>query len=128
MATKTKEPNPVAVDEWLASLPDDQRAALQQLREQIRAAAPELVETIAYGVPMFYVGTTPILGLSAAKHHVALGVGSETLDTLQAELAGYDRAKDIVRFPPDRPLPAALVGKIVKARIAQHAVDKVGSA
>lgn len=123
---KAKAPNPAAVDAWLARLPDDQRAALQQLREQILATAPDVVELIAYGVPMFYVGTTPVLGFSVAKSHLALGVGSETLDTMRADLEGYDTAKDIVRFSPDRPLPAALVKKLVKARIAQHAVEKAG--
>ena len=126
MAAKAKESNPAAVDQWLAKLPDDQRKALQQLREQIRAAAPAVVETIAYNVPMFYLGTTAVLGFSVAKNHVALGVGSETLDTLKADLAGYDTAKDIIRFSPDQPLPAALVNKIVKARIVQHAADKAG--
>lgn len=51
MAAKTKQANPAAVDAWLSRLPEDQRAALQRLREQVRAAAPGAVETIAYGVP-----------------------------------------------------------------------------
>lgn len=123
---KAKEANPAAVDAWLAQLPDDQRAALQRLREQLRSAAPEAVETLAYGVPMFYIGTTSLFGLSAAKSHVALGVGSETLDAMRAELDGFDAAKGIVRFTPDKPLPEALVSKLVKARIAQHAAGKTG--
>jgi len=126
MAAKAKEPNPAAVDAWLARLPDDQRTALHRLREQIRAAAPGAVETIAYGVPMYYMGTTPLLGFNAFKDHVSLGVGSATLDTMRAELDGYDTAKGTVRFSPDRPLPAALVRKMVKARIAQHATGKAG--
>jgi uncharacterized protein YdhG (YjbR/CyaY superfamily) len=118
---KAKEPNPAAVDAWLARLPTDQRAALQRLREQIRAAAPDTVETIAWGVPIYYVGTTPLLGFNAFKDHVSLGVGSETLDTMRADLEGHDTAKGTVRFSADRPLAAALVRKIVKARIALQA-------
>ena len=120
MAAKPKAPNPAAVDAWLAKLPDDQRAALQRLRAQIRAAAPGAVETIAWNVPMFYVGMTPLLGLAAFKNHLSLGVGSQTLDTMRADLEGYDTAKGTIRFSPDQPLPAALVKKIVKARIAEN--------
>ncbi len=127
MAAKAKAPNPAAVDAWLATLPNNQRAALQRLREQIRAAAPEAVETIAYGVPMFYVGSTPLLGFNAFTNHVSLGVGSGTLDPMRAELEGYDTAKGTVRFSPDLPLPAGLVRKIVKARIALHAAGKPAS-
>jgi uncharacterized protein YdhG (YjbR/CyaY superfamily) len=120
MAPKSKEPNPAAVDAWLAKLPKDQRAVLQRMREQVRAAAPMLVETIAYGVPIFYAGTTPLLGFNAFKHHVSVGVGSATIDAVRADLEGYDTAKDTIRFTADRPLPAALVKKIVKARLALH--------
>ena len=125
MAAKAKEPNPEAVDDWLARLPKDQRATLQRLRELIRAAAPDAVETIAYGVPMFYAGTTALLGLNAFTSHMSLGVGSATLGAVRAELAGWDAAKDTVRFTSDRPLPAALVRKIVKARIALYAAGKM---
>jgi uncharacterized protein YdhG (YjbR/CyaY superfamily) len=121
---KAKEPNPAAVDAWLAKLPDDQRVALQRLREQVRAAAPGAVETIAYGVPMFYAGTALLLGFNAFKKHVSLGVGGATIDQLRGELEGYDTAKDTIRFTPDRPLPAALVKKLVKARLALLAAGK----
>lgn len=124
---KTKEPNPAAVDAWLAGLPEDQRSALQRLREQIRAAAPDAVETIGYGIPMFYVGTTPLVGFNAARNHIALTVASGTLfDTMRADLDGYDTAKGTVRFTPDRPLPAGLVKKLVRARLAEHAAGTGG--
>jgi uncharacterized protein YdhG (YjbR/CyaY superfamily) len=123
-ASKAKAANPAAVDAWLAKLPSDQRGALQRLREQIRAAAPGTVETIAYGVPMYYLGTSPLFGFSAFKHHVSLGVGSATFDAIQDALAGYDTAKGTIRFTPDRPLPAALVKRIVRARLDQHAADQ----
>jgi uncharacterized protein YdhG (YjbR/CyaY superfamily) len=124
MAPKSKAPNPAAVDAWLAKLPKDQRAVLQRMREQIRDAAPMLVETIAYGVPIFYAGTTPLLGFSAFKHHVSFGVGGATIDAVRADLEGYDTAKDTIRFTPDRPLPAALVKKLVKASVALHLASK----
>lgn len=118
---KAKEPNPAAVDAWLAKLPADQREALQRVREAIRAAAPEATETVAYNVPMYYAGTTPLLGFNAFKHHLSLGVGSKTIAAVGAQLDGYDTMKDTIRFTPARPLPAALVKKVVRARIALHA-------
>jgi uncharacterized protein YdhG (YjbR/CyaY superfamily) len=128
MSAKAKQPNPAAVDAWLARLPHDQRAALERLRNQIRAAAPEAVETVGYGIPMFYVGTTPLVGFNAAKNHVALTVASGTLfDTMGADLEGYDTAKGTLRFTPSRPLPAALVKKLVKARLAEQAAGKTVS-
>ena len=122
--TKSKTPDPEAVDAWLAKLPDDQRSLLETLREQVRAAAPDAVETIAYGVPMFYMGTTPLLGFGAFKAHVTFGVGHETLDTMRDALAGYDVAKDTIRIVPERPLTAALVKKLVKTCLALHAAKK----
>ena len=123
MAAKAqaKEPNPAAVDAWLAKLPAAQRRALQRLRDLIRETAPTAVETIAYGVPMFYAGTTPLLGFNAFQQHLSLGIGSATLDAMRADLEGYDAAKDTVRFTPERPLPAALVRKLVRRRLALHA-------
>ena len=118
---KGKTPDPAAVDAWLAKLPEAQRVALERLRTQIRAAAPEAVETIAYGVPMYYVGTTQVLGFGAFKHHVTLGVGHETLDPMREELASFDVAKDTIRFTPEEPLPAALVKKLVRRCMALHA-------
>jgi uncharacterized protein YdhG (YjbR/CyaY superfamily) len=75
---------------------------------------------------MFYGGTTALIGFNAFKSHVSIGVGGGALDAVRAELDGYDAAKGTVRFTPDRPLPAALVRKIVEARIAQHAASKAG--
>ena len=117
-----KEADPAAVEAFLARLPDDQRAALERLRSQIRAAAPEAVERIGYGMPMFYVGTTPLVGFSAWKNHCAFyGASGTLLDGFAKELEGYETAKGTIRFTPERPLPAALVKKLVKARLAEQA-------
>jgi len=118
--TKTKEANPAAVDAWLAALPDDQRAALSTLRALIKAAEPALIETVAWGVPQYYLGTTQILGFGAFKKHVTFGPGHAAMQTVGAELAGYDAAKETIRFTPERPLPAALVTKLVRASVAAH--------
>ena len=122
MPTRKKEQDSEAVDAFLAKLPEDQRAALERLRRQIRAAAPEAIERISYGMPMFYVGTSPLVGFSAWKRHCAFyGASGTLLDRFEGELQGYETAKGTIRFTPDRPLPAALVKKLVQARLAEHA-------
>lgn len=123
MASKAKQASPAAVDGWLAKLPDEHREALERLRKQIKKAAPKIVETVAYGVPMFYDGMTPLFGLNAMKDHVSFGPGGETIDALRAELEGYDVLKHTIRFTNDSPLPAALVKKIVNTRLVQRAAS-----
>jgi uncharacterized protein YdhG (YjbR/CyaY superfamily) len=122
--SKSKDANPEAVIAWIAARPDDQRQALQRLREQILAAAPDVIETIAYGVPMYYAGTSILFGLNAFKAHMSFGPGGETLRILRDELVGYDAAADTVRFTSDKPLPAKLVTQMVKARLAVHEASK----
>lgn len=108
------------VDTFLAALPDEVRGALQGLRETIRAAAPEAEERIGYGVPAFYYKKRPLVSYGAGKDHCSFYVQSPgVMDANRAELEGYDTAKGTVRFRADSPLPAALVEKLVKARIAE---------
>lgn len=108
------------VDEFLANLPDDERAALQKLREIIRGAAPEAEERIGYGVPAFYYKKRPLVSYGAGKNHCAFYVQSPAVvEAHQSELAGLDTAKGTVRFQVDAPLPATLVETLVKARMAE---------
>jgi uncharacterized protein YdhG (YjbR/CyaY superfamily) len=108
------------VDEFLAKLPDDQRAALQKLRETIRLAAPEAEERIGYGVPAFYYKTRPLVSYAAGKNHCAFYVQSPAvMEAHQNELSDYDTAKGTVRFPADSPLEANLVETLVRARMAE---------
>ncbi|MGH8871609.1 MAG: iron chaperone [Acidimicrobiia bacterium] len=115
MTTSEKE-----VDDLLAILPEQVRDALQQLREVIRAAAPGATERIGYGVPAFYYKNRPLVSYGAGKNHCSFYVQSPAvIESYQNELGGYDTAKGTVRFSADRPLPAALVEKLVRARMAE---------
>jgi uncharacterized protein YdhG (YjbR/CyaY superfamily) len=108
------------VDDYLAAVPADARAALERLRETISAAAPEATEGISYQVPMFKHRGRPLVSFGAAKNHCAFYVMSpDVVSTHAAELEGYETGKGSIRFPADKPLPAALVKKLVKARIAE---------
>ncbi len=108
------------VDEYLAGLPTDQRGSLEKLRRTIRAAVPEAVETISYRIPTYKLGTTPLVGFGAAAKHCSFFVMSGTaLAPFAAELEGYSLSKGTIRFPVGGSLPAALVKKLIKARIAE---------
>lgn len=108
------------VDVFLARLPDDQRAALQDLRETISAAAPDATEAISYGVPAFKYRGRPLVSYGAAKNHCAFYVMSPAvMEAHAADPAGLPTGKGSIRFDPGTPLPAALVTKLVKARIAE---------
>lgn len=108
------------VDEYLASVDPAQRAALESLRQAIRAAAPAAEECISYGVPAFRLKGM-LVGFGATKKHCAFYVMSGTLlDGFPNDLQGYDISKGTIRFQPDNPLRAALVKKLVKARITEN--------
>ena len=112
---------PKTIDEYLAPLSDDKRAALEKLRKTIQAAAPKAEECISYGLAAFRLDGKPLVGLGATSKHCAFYLMSGSIvEAHQADLEGYDTSKGTVRFPPDEPLPAALVRKLVKARIAEN--------
>jgi len=113
------------VDEVLAGLPAGQRAALQRLRETIRLAAPGAVDGFSYGLPAFRLNGRPLVAYGAAKGHCSFFPMSPALiEAHGGELAGYDTAKGTIRFTPEKPLPADLVQRIVRARVEELARDK----
>ncbi len=112
---------PKTIDDYLAALSADQRAALKRLRKTIRAAAPKAEECISYQVPAFRQGRMLVGFGAAAKHCSFFLMSSSTLEGFQDELEGYDTSKGTIRFRPNEPLPAALVKKLVKARLAENA-------
>ena len=109
-----------SVDEYLNGVPEEARAALERLRGAIRAAAPEAIETISYRVPT-YSHHGPLVGFAAFKNHLSFFVMSTAvMDAHGEQLELYDTAKGTIRFQADRPIPAALVKKLVKARVAEN--------
>jgi uncharacterized protein YdhG (YjbR/CyaY superfamily) len=115
-----------SVDDYLAAVPEDARAALEKLRKTIKAAAPGATEVISYQIPAYkYHGL--LVGFAAFKDHCTFHVMSPGLIRAHAaELKGYDLGKGSIRFPADKPLPAALVTKLVKARIAENHKGSTG--
>jgi uncharacterized protein YdhG (YjbR/CyaY superfamily) len=110
------------IDEYLAALSDDKRAALEKLRKTIRAAAPKAEECISYQIPA-YRQDGMLVGFGATGNHCAFYLMSSSIvEAHKEELKDYDTSKGTIRFQPDKPLPVGLVRKLVKARIAENAV------
>jgi len=109
-----------SVDDYLARLPADARAALARLRKIIRSAAPKAVEVISYQIPA-YKQHGLLVGFAALPNHCTFHVMSpDVMRAHAAELEGYPVGKGSIRFATDEPLPAALVKKLVRARIAEN--------
>lgn len=108
------------IDEYLAALSDDKRAALENLRKTIRAAAPEAEECISYQLPAFRQNGMLVAFGATAKHCAFYLMSSTIVETFKDELMDYDTSKGTIRFQADKPLPVALVRKLVKARIAEN--------
>jgi uncharacterized protein YdhG (YjbR/CyaY superfamily) len=113
------KPQARTIDEYLAPLPPDKRAALQWLRRHIKAAAPGAEECISYGIPAFRLDGRLLVHFGAAAKHCAFYPGA-VVESFQDELTRYDVSKGTIRFQADDPLPAALVRRIVKAQIARQ--------
>ncbi len=120
-ATPAKADKPKTHDGYLAALSYDKRAALETLRKTVKAAALEAEECISYQLPAFRLKGKLLVAYGAAANHCAFYPGS-VIQALKDELKDYDTSKGTIRFPADRPLPPALVRKLVKLRIARTVV------
>jgi len=121
-AARGGEDKATTIDEYLAGLSDDKRAALEKIRKAIRASAPDAEECMSYGIPAFRLEGRLVAGFAASARHCSyFPMSGSIVSALQEDLAGYDTSKGAIRFATDQPLPAALVRKLVKARIAEGA-------
>ena len=112
---------PKDIDDYLSRLSDDKRSALQKLRKDIKAAAPRVEECISYQVPAFRLDGKMLVWFAAAAKHCSFFPGAYPIKACARDLKKYSTSKGTVRFQPDDPLPASLVRKLIKARIARTA-------
>ncbi len=119
---------PTTVDAYLDAVPADRRAAFEQLRETINAAAPEATESIAYQMPALRShGGQFLVSYAAFKNHYSLFPASEAVvEALGEELTPYLSGKGTIRFPADKPIPVKTVKKILKVRLAENAAHAPG--
>ena len=113
---------PASVDEYLAAIPPDYRSALEKLRATIKAAAPDAKETISYQMPAFRDRDLLLVSYAAFRDHCSLfPMSKKVIQDHQEELAPYATGKGTLQFRVDAPIPANLVKKVVKARLAENA-------
>lgn len=107
------------IESRLAGLPENQRAALQTLRETIAAAAPDAVDTISYAMPAFRYHGRALVSYDAFKTHCSLfPMGSEIIERHADKFAGFSTTKGTLQFTPEHPIPKELVELIVRERMA----------
>jgi len=123
---KKQKSAPKTVDEYLAAVAEPARTTLQKTRAAIRAAAPpEATEGISYGMPVFkFKGV--LVWFAAFADHCSLFPTAGVIAAFKNELESFPTSKGTIQFPLDKPLPAALVKKMVKARLAQIESKKRG--
>ncbi len=112
-------PTPKTVDAYLAAVTEPARSTLQKVRAAIRSVVPaEATEAISYGIPAFkYKGT--LVWFAAFSNHCSLFPTASVIDAFKDELKAYEISKGTIHFPVDKPLPVALVKKMVKMRLAE---------
>ncbi len=106
-----------SVDDYMASLPDDRRSVMEELRSTIREAAPDATEAISYNMPAFRLGGRFLVSYEAFKRHYSIFPWSDgMLEDLGEALKPYAVGKGTIRFPADQPIPLELVTRIVEIR------------
>ena len=115
---------PQDVDEYLAGVPEPARSTLNKVRAAIRTAVPPgTTETISYGMPAFKHNGV-LVWYAAFSNHCSLFPTGAVLEAFKKELKGFSTSKGTIQFSTEKPLPAALVKKMVKARVAQSESKK----
>lgn len=108
-----------AIDAYIAQFPDEVQERLRALRKIISDAAPGAEERISYQMPTFVLHGN-LVHFAAFKHHIGLYPTPSGVEAFIPELSAYRSGKGSIQFPMDEPLPAELIGRIVKFRVAEN--------
>lgn len=110
---------PLNIDDYISAFPFDTQKLLEQMRSTIKKAAPKAEEVISYGMPAFKLNGM-LVYFAGYKNHIGFYPTSSGIANFKKELSMYKGAKGSVQFPLDKPLPLALISKIVKFRLAEN--------
>ncbi|MBA2306052.1 MAG: DUF1801 domain-containing protein [Acidobacteria bacterium] len=122
---RTTQTPPRNIDEYIAAFPDDVQEVLEKIRLRIRKAAPDAEETVRYGLPTFRLEGN-LVHFGAWREHVGFYPTPTGIEKFEKELSVYERAKGSVKFPLARPVPLALISRIVKFRVKEN-LDKAAA-
>jgi len=111
----------MTVATYLRKASPEKRAALRMLRRAIKAVVPRAEECISYQIPAFRLDGRVLVWYAAMKDHCSFFPGAYAIASLKPQLKKYTTSKGTIRFSPDKPLPATLVRKLVRARISERA-------
>lgn len=114
---------PKDVDAYITAAPKEVQGKLKELRTTIRKMAPDAEERISYGMP-YYSYNGRLVYFAAFKKHIGLYIPTPIIEEHKNELKNYKTAKGTVRFPIDKPLPIALVRKLIKARMKKNETER----
>ncbi len=117
---KSNQGAPKAMDEYIARFPREVQAILQKVRTTIHKAAPDAQETISYRMPTFDLNGKHLVHFAAFEHHIGLYPTPSGIEEFKKELSAYKGAKGSVQFPLDKPIPYALITRIVKFRVKEN--------
>jgi uncharacterized protein YdhG (YjbR/CyaY superfamily) len=117
---------PETIDAYIAGFPRDVQKILQQVRDTILEIVPEAEETISYGIPAFNLNKTYLVYFAGFKNHIGFYPTPVGMEAFKKDLAGYKTGRGSVQFPLDKPMPLALIRKIVRYRLKEN-IEKAGN-
>ncbi len=122
---QTKKSAPTTIDEYISQYPPDVQRILTKLRAVIRKAAPQATEKISYRMPGFHLNGQ-LVWFAVQKGYIGFYPTGSGVSAFQKELAAYEQTKGSIHFPLDKPMPYALITKIVKFRVAENLKKESG--
>jgi uncharacterized protein YdhG (YjbR/CyaY superfamily) len=107
-------------DEYLATVPNPQKAELERIRQVVERTVPDAEEATSYGMPAFKYKKRPLLGFRVTKNHLSVFPFSpEAIAAARGALAGFDLSKGTVRFTPDKPIPESALEQLLRHRLLE---------
>jgi uncharacterized protein YdhG (YjbR/CyaY superfamily) len=110
---------PKSIDDHISQFPPETRRLLQQVRETIKAVAPEAIETISYGIPTFQLHGN-LVHFAGYAQHIGFYPGSSGIREFAGKLTAYKTSKGTVQFPLDKPIPFDLIRRITEFRLEEN--------
>jgi len=110
---------PNSIDDHISAFPPETQHLLQQVRDTIKAVAPEATETISYGIPTFQFHGN-LVHFAGYAHHIGFYPGASSIREFTKDLSGYKTSKGTIQFPLDKPIPFDLVRRITEFRLAEN--------